>query len=94
MAALIGKGGWKYCSSLVQLHGGEALAGDDRYAIVLAGAIRDLQVLVNAAIYRMDTSFNEMLIFSAVGGNVRVKYLILGMALDSNVQKNSTLSFL
>lgn len=94
MAALNGKGGWKYCSSLVQLHGGEALAGDDRYAIVLAGAIRDLQVLINAAIYRVDTLFNEMPIFSAVGGNVRVESFILGMGLDRNVQKNNTLSFL
>lgn len=90
MAALNGKGGWKCCSSLVQLHGGEALAGDDRYAIVLAGAIRDLQVLVNAAIYRMDTLFNKMLIFSAAGGNVRVESFILGLGLDRNVQKSST----
>lgn len=74
----------------MQLHGGEALAGDDRYAIVLAGVIRDLQVLVNAAIYRMDTLFNKMLIFSAAGGNVRVKCFILGLGLDCNVQKKST----
>lgn len=77
----------------MQLHGGEVLAGDDCYAIVLAGAIRDLQVLVNAAIYRMDTLFYEMLIFSAVGGNVRVESFILGMGLDCNVQKNSTYFF-
>lgn len=74
----------------MQLHGSEALAGDDRYAIVLAGAIRDLQVLVNAAIYRMDTLFNKMLIFSAVGGNVRVESFILELGLDCNVQKNNT----
>lgn len=72
------------------LHGSEALAGDDHYAIVLAGAIRDLQVLVNAAIYSMDTLFNKMLIFSAVGGNVREESFILGLGLDCNVQKNST----
>lgn len=74
----------------MQLHGGEALAGDDRYAIVLAGVIRDLQVLVNAAIYRMDTLFNKMIIFFAAGGNVRVKCFILRLGLDCNVQKNST----
>lgn len=74
----------------MQLHGGEALAGDDHYAIVLAGAIRDLRVLVNAAIYRMDTLFNKLLISSAVGGNVRVEPFILGLGLDSNVQKSST----
>lgn len=45
----------------------EALTSDDSYAIVLAIAIRDLQVLVNAAIYRMGTLFNETLIFLCSG---------------------------
>jgi len=45
----------------------EALTRDDSYAIVLAIAIRDLQVLVNAAIYRMGTLFSKMLIFLCNG---------------------------
>lgn len=44
----------------------EALTSADSYAIVLAIAIRDLQVLVNA-IYRMRTLFNETLIFLCSG---------------------------
>lgn len=55
-------------------------------------AIRALQVLVNAAIYRMGTLFNQTLIFLCRGRNVRAEWFILEMGLDCSVQRNSTLA--
>lgn len=51
----------------VQVGSGGALTSDDGYAIALATAIRVLQVLVNAAIYRVGTLFNKTLIVLCSG---------------------------
>lgn len=51
----------------VQVGSSGALTRDDGYAIALATAIRALQVLVNVAIYRVGTLFNETLIVPCSG---------------------------